>query len=71
MQQLNLTLSPRTARPSDRRQIDIDYEIDDRLTSGEVISDYEANMVSEHHWQLLRHSGVRRCRHGWRMPNES
>jgi len=68
-QELNLHHRP-IGRPSDRRQIDIDMEMDERLAAGEVLTQSEIDQISDHHLQLLKHCGLKRRPQGWRMPRE-
>lgn len=57
------------ASPAQRRQIEIDAEIDDLLDSGQNVDDQTLGRISDHHRTLLRASGMYRSRNGWRLPN--
>lgn len=68
-QALDLRYSPIGAA-SDRRQICIDMEMDDRLSAGEVLTQAEIDQISDHHLHLLKQCGLKKRPKGWRMPHE-
>lgn len=66
MEQTTLQLSP-AGRASSRAQMEIDWEMDQRLSSGEALREDEIAQISEHHLVLLRQSGLRKRNGTWRL----
>lgn len=69
-QTLDLRYTP-VGRASDRTQIQIDMEMDDRLSAGEALKQDEIDQISDYHLTLLRQCGLRKRGDRWRMPMEA